>query len=199
MNARLGTRFAPIKAVSRPRDAIHPKTIHQTHGDTMKNHFTPFASDANAKTVSASLSHPSTARNLLKSPVRGIVQILLFLLAVHMLTGCATAQLVSNDSTFSISSLENALQQEGIFVMPRGPANLDIPADQSSRLILNSSEVLTVFHFQSEEQAHRQARAFAGANPRHDVYIRDSLVAVRQTSGNTGLSGTLRLILGEAL
>jgi len=61
MNARLGTRFAPIKAVSRPRDAIHPKTIHQTHGDTMKNHFTPFASDANAKTVSASLSHPSTA------------------------------------------------------------------------------------------------------------------------------------------
>lgn len=99
MNARLGTRFAPIKAVSRPRDAIHPKTIHQTHGDTMKNHFTPFASDANAKTVSASLSHPSTARNLLKSPVRGIVRITVWMeftseLTIRLLDGCRICFLV---------------------------------------------------------------------------------------------------------
>lgn len=174
-------------------------TIHQTHGDPMKNHFIPFASESRAKAVSASLSHSSTAWDRLKSPLRGVAQLLLFLLAVHMLTGCATAQSVSNDSTFSISSLENALQEEGVFVMPRGPANLDIQADQSSRLILDSSEVLNVFQFTSAEQAQRQAHAFAGANPRHDVYFKERLVAVRHTSGGTGLNSTLRRILGEAL
>ena len=78
----------------------------------MKHHFMHSASESRTQAVSATLTHSSTLWDRWKTPVRGIGQILLFLLAVQMLTGCATAQSVSNDSTFSISSLENALQDQ---------------------------------------------------------------------------------------
>lgn len=165
----------------------------------MKHHPYHTSSESRAEVTAASLTPTHTDWPALHGPIRRIAQILLFLLAVQLLTGCVGAQSVSNDSTFSISTLEVALQEEGVFVMPRGPANLDIPADQSSRLVLNSSEVLNVFEFDSAEQAHKHAHAFAGAHPRHDVYYRETIVAVRQTSGDTGLSSTLRHILGEAL
>lgn len=131
--------------------------------------------------------------------LRWSARILLFLGAVALLTGCASSQSVSNESTFTINVLEDALQKDGIFVMPNGPANLAIPADQSSRLILNSSEVLHVFEFESAQKAHNQAHAFAGAHPQHDVYLKDLIVAVRQSRGDTGLTGSLRSILGETL
>lgn len=128
-----------------------------------------------------------------------MAQILLFLGAVHLLTGCVGTQSVSNDSAFSISALEKALQDEGVFVMPRGGANPGLPADQSSRLILNSSEVLNVFEFASVRRASDQAHSFAGSHPRNQVYLKDRVVAVREGRGDTGLSATLRDILGEAL
>ena len=165
----------------------------------MKHHPIPSSYHARAEAGMASISRPPAEWLSAHSPMRRIVQLALFFLAIHLLTGCATAQSVSNDSTFSISQLESELQKEGVFVMPRGPANLDIPADQSSQLILNSSEVLNVFEFGSAEQAHRHAYAFVGAHPRHDVYYKDTVVAVRQSSRDTGLNSTLRHILGEAL
>ena len=118
---------------------------------------------------------------------------------VFLVQGCASAQNVSNSSTDGISQLEISLQEQGIFVLPRGPANLDIPAEQSSRLVLDSQEVLNVFEFESDRRASGQAHAFAGAHPGHDVYLKGRLVAVRQSSGDTGLAQTLRSILGEAL
>lgn len=165
----------------------------------MKHHPNHISSESRAEVATASLTTAHTDWSVLCGPIRWAAKILLFLLAVHMLTGCTTAHSVSNDSTFSISQLESELQNEGVFVMPRGPANLDIPADQSSRLILNSTEVLNVFEFDSAEQARKHARAIAGAHPRHDVYYRETIVALRQTSRDTGLSSTLRHILGEAL
>lgn len=132
-------------------------------------------------------------------PTRLMAQILLFLGAMYLLTGCVGAQSVSNDSTFTISALEIALQDEGVFVMPRGSANLAIPADQSSRLVLDSREVLNVFEFESAQQARDQARSFAGAHPGNDVYQKDLVVAVRESPGDTGLNATLRRILGETL
>lgn len=164
----------------------------------MRYHSIHHASQAQATTLTAHTARPTSLRHM-SGTTRRLTQIALFLMTVVLLTGCASAQSVSSDSTFSISALETALQEEGVFVMPRGPANLDIPADQSSRLVLNSSEVLNVFEFDSIEQAQKHAFAFAGAHPRHDVYHKQTIVAVRQTSGATGLSNTLRRILGEAL
>jgi len=74
-----------------------------------------------------------------------------------------------------------------------------IPADQSSRLILNSGEVLNVFEFVSADKASEQARLLSGTYARSEVYLKDRVVAVRQGRGDTGLSATLRNILGEAL
>ena len=130
---------------------------------------------------------------------RGLGSILLFMLALNLLTGCVGSRAVSDDTRFTISSLEDALQAEGVFVMPRGEASFAIPAEQSARLILDSSEVLNVFEFRSETSAREQAHAFAGSRPGNDVYLRDRLVVIRQSRGDTGLNGTLRKILGETL
>lgn len=131
--------------------------------------------------------------------VRGLGSTLLFMLALSLLTGCAGSRTVSDESGFTISSLEDALQAEGVFVMPRGEASFAVPAEQSARLILDSSEVLNVFEFRSAASAREQAHAFAGSYPGNDVYLRERLVVIRQSRGDTGLSGTLRKILGEAL
>ena len=175
------------------------RIVHQKHGGIMKNHSFHSSSRVQAEALTTPYSESPVPWVGPRGPLRRIAQLAVFLLAVHMLTGCASAQSVSNDSTFSISSLETALQKEGVFVMPRGLTSLDIPADQRSRLLLNSSEVLNVFEFDSAEKAHRHAYAFAGAHPRHDVYHKGSVVAVRQSARDTGLNSTLRLILGEAL
>jgi len=143
------------------------------------------------------IGHANVRPNV--EPTQLMAQVLLFLGAMYLLTGCVGAQSVSNESTFTISALETALQDEGVFVMPRGSANLGIPADQSSRLVLDSREVLNVFEFESARQAVDQARNFAGSHPGNDVYQKDLVVAVREGPGDTGLSATLRRILGETL
>lgn len=169
------------------RDLPHSGCPHQqTHAAMKYSSFHP-----------ESVQSPS--HRFLTSATRLMAQILLFLGAVYLLTGCVGAQSVSNESTFTISALETALQDEGVFVMPRSGANPGIPADQSSRLVLNSSEVLNVFEFDSSRRASDQAHSFAGSNPRNEVYLKDRVVAIRQGRGDTGLSATLRTILGEAL
>lgn len=133
------------------------------------------------------------------SPPRLMAQFLLFLGAVYLLTGCVGPRAVSNDSGFDITALETALQDEGVFVMPRDGFNPAVPADESSRLILNSSEVLNVFEFTTAGKATEQARIISGTYAGNEVYLKDRIVAVRQGPGDTGLSATLRSILGEAL
>lgn len=174
-------------------------------------------------------SHPETRDSrysilsplsLIRRAVPGVppaAPIALFLVAMFLLTGCASSQTVSDESSsatavvlsgesdstdekgFTISALETELQDQGVFVMPRGQAGFGIPAEQSAQLLLNSSEVLHVFEFARVETARDQAYAFAGANPRRSVYVRDELVAIRLSRGDTGLAQTLRDILGEAL
>jgi hypothetical protein len=122
-----------------------------------------------------------------------------FLLIAFWLTGCATMKSGSEESSFTISALENDLQKAGVFVMPRGDASFGIPAEQSAILVLNSSESLTVYEFASEEAASDQAHLFAGNNPRREVYLKERVVAIRRSTGDTGLAQTLRDILGEAL
>jgi hypothetical protein len=122
-----------------------------------------------------------------------------FLLVSLWLTGCASLKSGSEESTFSISALEGELQEAGVFVMPRGDAGVGVPAEQSAILLLNSSESLTVYEFASAAAASDQAHLFAGANPRRDVYLKDRVVAIRRSTGDTGLAQTLRDILGEAL
>lgn len=138
----------------------------------------------------------------LASPSRFLLlsaRLVLILLIAFWLTGCATMKSGSDESTFSISALESELQEAGVFVMPRGEAGFGIAAEQSAILLLNSSESLTVYEFASVGAASDQAHLFAGANPRRDVYLKDRLVAIRGSSGDTGLAQTLRDILGEAL
>ena len=122
-----------------------------------------------------------------------------FLLIAFWLTGCATIKSGSEESTFSISALEAELQEAGVFVMPRGDTGFGVPAEQSATLLLNSSESLTVYEFASVEAASDQAHLFAGTNPRREVYLKERVVAVRRSTGDTGLAQTLRDILGEAL
>lgn len=121
------------------------------------------------------------------------------LLIALWLTGCATIKSGSEESTFSISALEAELQEAGVFVMPRGDTGFGVPAEQSATLLLNSSESLTVYEFASEEAASDQAHLFAGNNPRREVYLKERVVAIRRSTGDTGLAQTLRDILGEAL
>lgn len=138
----------------------------------------------------------------LASPSRFLLlsaRLVLILLIAFWLTGCATMKSGSDESTFSISALESELQEAGVFVMPRGDAGIGVPAEQSAILLLNSTESLTVYEFASADAASDQAHLFAGANPRRDVYLKDRLVAIRRSSGDTGLAQTLRDILGEAL
>lgn len=123
----------------------------------------------------------------------------LILLIAFWLTGCATMKPGSDESTFSISALESELQEAGVFVMPRGNAGIGVAAEQSAILLLNSSESLTVYEFATANAASDQAHLFARANPRRDVYLKDRVVAIRRSTGDTGLAQTLRDILGEAL
>ncbi len=110
---------------------------------------------------------------------------------------------VSDEAEFStvtdISWLEQKLQKRGVFISPTGPADLGVPATSSTRLVLDGREILSVYEFDDSDLASGQAYKFYNSNPADDVYLKESLVVVRRSRRDTGLSQTLRDILGEAL
>ena len=119
------------------------------------------------------------------------------------ISGCASTMDVSDDTDIStvtnISWLEKRLQEKGVFISPDGPADLDVPAMSSTRLVLDGREILSVYEFDDLDLAWGQAYKFYNSNPADDVYLKESLVVVRRSRRDTGLSQTLRDILGEAL
>jgi len=130
-----------------------------------------------------------------------------FFALIIMLAGCASSANVSNDADAvtntdaikNISWLEGALQKEGVFVSPQGSADLGIAATSSSRLVLDGREALSVYLFDDLELASSEAYEFSNTNVGKDVYLKDALVVVRSSRRDTGLSQTLREILGDAL
>jgi len=125
-------------------------------------------------------------------------------LAVSLvLTGCVSTANVSNeadlDNAGKIVWLENALQKEGVFVTPKGAADLNVPAVSSALLILDGKEVLSVYEFDDLELASSEAYEFSNVHADRDVYLKDDLVVVRTSRRDTGLSQTLREIMGNAL
>ncbi len=120
-----------------------------------------------------------------------------------VLTGCISTADVSNeatlDNTGQIVWLENALQEEGVFVSPKGPADLNVPAISSTLLVLDGRDVLSVYEFDDLELASSEAYEFSNIRADSDVYLKDALVVVRTSGRDTGLSQTLREIMGNAL
>ena len=118
-------------------------------------------------------------------------------------SGCVGTSNVSNTSDeaekYDIAWLEKQLQAEGIFASPSGPGNWSIPASSSVRLVLDGSEAVNVYLFENHELASSEAWELSNELPQNQVYRKEGLVIVRSASVDTGLSGTLRGILGNAL
>ncbi len=117
------------------------------------------------------------------------------------LSACSsTKNGLSNESTQTdIRWLTDNLQKKGVFISERGFADLNIPAATSARLILNSREILDVYGFERRTTAEAKAYEFANRLPRQDVFLKESLVVVRHSKRDNGLSLTLHNLLGKAL
>ena len=119
------------------------------------------------------------------------------------IVGCASAQAVSEEShediVFDISWLEKQLQDEGVYASPNGYAGLAVSAESSSRLVLDGREQVYVYLFDDVELASSQAYKFSNKYPMSDVYLKRGLVVVRQQQSESGLSLTLKNILGASL
>jgi len=117
------------------------------------------------------------------------------------LSACTStnSSLSSESESTDIRWLTDNLQKEGIFVSERGSADLNIPAATSSRLVLNSREILDVYGFEKRTAAEAKAYEFANRLPRQDVFLRESLVVVRYSRRDNGLGLTLYRLLGKSL
>ncbi|MCH8245490.1 MAG: hypothetical protein IH951_03680 [Bacteroidetes bacterium] len=120
-------------------------------------------------------------------------------------SACTSAKNVASDQaeeerqTTDIAWLTKSLQDEGVFITERGFPNLSIAAISSSRLYLNDREVLDVYGFEKIGDAMSNAYTLANKNPGRDVFLKESLVVVRYSNRDTGLSQTLFELLGVAL
>lgn len=123
---------------------------------------------------------------------------LLFIVATG-LSACAVFRSSTEDGARDINWLTRQLQDEGVFVSPQGQANLNLPAQSSSRLILISQEVLEAYYFGDETTAQEEAARLVNSMPQRDVYQTGRLVAIRYSARDTGLSATLIKILGRPL
>ena len=120
-----------------------------------------------------------------------------------VLTGCAGSSSVSQETDeteiIDIAWLEKQLQAEGIFASPSGPGNWSIPASSSVRLILDGIESINVYLFEDLELAASEAYEFSNELPQSQIFHKKGLVLVRTERANSGLSNTLRGIMGTAL
>lgn len=117
------------------------------------------------------------------------------------LSACSSTKngLLNESTPTDIRWLTDNLQKKGVFVSERGFADLNIPAATSARLILNSIEILDVYRFERRTTATAKAYEFANRLPRQDVFLMESLVVVRHSKRDNGLSLTLYKLLGKAL
>ncbi len=133
----------------------------------------------------------------------GYATMLIFL--ASGVSACTSAKNIAGDQaeeesqTTDIAWLTKSLQDEGVFITERGFPNLSIQAISSSRLYLNDREVLDVYGFEKIGDAMSNAYTLANKNPGRDVFLKESLVVVRYSNRDTGLSQTLFEILGVAL
>ena len=120
-----------------------------------------------------------------------------------VLTGCTGLSSVSQETDetelIDIAWLEKQLQAEGIFASPSGPGNWGIPASSSVRLVLDGIESINVYLFEDLELAASEAYEFSNERPQSQVFHKKGLVLVRTERANSGLSNSLRGIMGTAL
>ena len=114
-------------------------------------------------------------------------------------SGCVFFRSNAGTGARDINWLTQQLQEEGVFVSPQGPANLNLPAESSSRMILISQEVLEAYYFGDETTAQEEAVRLVNSMPQRDVYQTGRLVAIRYSARDTGLNATLIKILGRPL
>ena len=115
--------------------------------------------------------------------------------------GCSSTKDLASENAGSpdITWLATSLQDEGVFIRERGSANLNIPAFESTRFVLNDREILDVYEFERIEDASSNAYTLANTNPGWKKYKKESLVVVRFSRQNSGLTQTLFKLLGVTL
>lgn len=132
---------------------------------------------------------------------RSIVFTIILILAISGISACSTSKNVAEDDskTRDIAWLTKSLQNEGVYITERGFPNLSIPSVASSRLVLNDRDILDVYRFDRIGEAMSNAYTIANMNPHRDVYRKESLVVIRYSNRDSGLSQTLFQLLGHTL
>jgi len=119
------------------------------------------------------------------------------------LAGCGTTEMATGDMETAeadtepdISWLTKELTGEGVFVQSRGSAGFELRAQETSRLIINSQDIIDAYHYATAREASEEAIEFATAYPSLDVYQRQGLVVIRYTDRAHGLAETFADIMG---
>ncbi len=127
------------------------------------------------------------------------IPVVVLLLVSIAAPGCVGPRTSIADMPRDIRWLTVALQHKGVMIRERGSAFIEIPSTTDARLILDSKEVVDAFEFSSAEIAKSQAFRLSGLYPGNDVFIVESLVVLRFTTRDTGLTATLVEVLGTPI
>lgn len=129
------------------------------------------------------------------------IQLVVLSVMLVGLSACGSSKnaATDSDSTVDISWLATSLQDEGVYVRERGAVGLSISAFESTRFVLDNRETLDVFQFESEREASSNAYVLVNRYPSYDIFRKATLVVVRQSSRDTGLSQTLFKLLGGTI
>lgn len=121
---------------------------------------------------------------------------LLVFLGAPLFAACSgSGPATADPSRAAIDRFIQQLDDRGVTAIRQGTAGDAIAATIGTRLLLNNSDLVDVYHFQSAGEATFQAD-LADMSVRYDVYQRGGLVVVHVREGDPAISSALQTLLG---